>query len=39
MIAGEIVIESLFGRNFNELRFGNNTPLQEIQGVVEDFLK
>jgi cytochrome P450 len=26
-IGGEIVVESLFGKDFNKVRFGKNTPL------------
>ena len=30
-IGGEIVVETLFGKDFTNIRFGSNTPLEETQ--------
>lgn len=38
-IAGEIVIESLFGKDFTDIRFGDSTPLEEIQTLIFDLIK
>lgn len=37
-IGGEIVIESLFGKEFTEVRFGSNTPLEEIQLLITNLI-
>ena len=37
-IGGEVVVESLFGKDFTEVRFGKNTPLEEIQLLITELL-
>jgi cytochrome P450 len=38
-IGGNIVIESLLGKEFTEIRFGNNTPLEEIQLLIKELIE
>ena len=35
-IGGEIVVKTLFGENFFQLKFGNNNPYEEIMGLSSD---
>lgn len=38
-MAGEIVIESLFGKDFMDIRFGQNTPLEETRGLFLELVR
>ena len=37
-IGGEVVIRSLFGEDFFEVRFGGNNPFEEIQEILEEMV-
>lgn len=37
-IGGDIVIESLLGTEFNQIRFGSNTPLEEMQQLITELI-